>query len=127
MFEKWSGTINAINGEKLQINSILSFTEEGFHASSVEGWGFNGSVNFTPKVGKAVSNIERLWAYLTLKQILEQRNQTENKTGLTQKALRLATKYSFLSDVSSLVVGKPNSTNIVELEDGSKNSKYFGI
>lgn len=108
--------------------NLFSFTDKGFQPPSVKGSGINGSVSFTPKVGKAVSSIERLWAYLTLKQLLEERDQADDKTGPTQEALKIAKKYSFVSDVTSLVVVKPNETHIVELEDGSKISpcKYFG-
>lgn len=95
----------------------------------MEGWGINGPVILIPKVETAVSSIERLWAYLTLKQILEQREQEDNKTGTTQEALRIALKYSFVSDVSSLVVVKPNKTDAVDTEDGSKSDKceYFSF
>lgn len=85
--------------------------------------GINGPVVLIPNVETAVSSIERLWAYLTLKQILEQREQEDNKTGPTQEALRIALKYSFVSDVSSLVVVKPNQTDTVETEDGCRSEK----
>lgn len=108
-----------------QISNVTAylFSDRDFHPSSVEGWGINGPVILIPKVENAISSIERLWAYLTLKQILEQRDQAENKTGPTQEALRIALKYSFVCDVSSLVVVKPNATNTVETEDGSKSDK----
>lgn len=89
--------------------------------------GINGPVEYIPHVETAVSSLERLWAYLSLKQILEQREQADDKTGPTQEALRIALKYSFVSDVSSLVVVKPNATSAVNTEDGSKNNdgKYL--
>lgn len=105
----------------------LSFSGKEFEPPKVEGLGINGPVFLIPKVETAVSSLERLWAYLTLKQILEQREQTDNKTGPTQEALRLALKYSFVSDVSSLVVVKPNSTNAIETEDASKNDRCMYI
>lgn len=65
--------------------------------------------------------MERLWAYLTVKQVLEARDAAENKTIYTKKALDIALKYSFVTPVSSLVVVKPNATNkAVETQDASK-------
>lgn len=96
---------------------------------AVEGWGINGPVKLVPVVKESTESLERLWAYLTLKQILERRDATENKTGPTQEALRIALKYSFVSDVSSLVVVKPNATDSVNTEDASSNNDgtYFSI
>ncbi|XP_018570730.1 inter-alpha-trypsin inhibitor heavy chain H4 isoform X2 [Anoplophora glabripennis] len=96
--------------------------DPGFAPGPVEGWGINGPVKLVPVVTQSVGSLERLWAYLTLKQILEQRDAAENKTELTQDALKIALKYSFVSDVSSLVVVKPNTTDSVNTEDASSNS-----
>ncbi|XP_056645310.1 inter-alpha-trypsin inhibitor heavy chain H4-like isoform X1 [Diorhabda sublineata] len=93
--------------------------DPGFAPSLVEGWGINGPVKLVPVVNQSVGNLERLWAYLTLKQYLKQREAADNKTGPTQEALRIALKYSFVSDVTSLVVVKPNQTDAVDTEDGS--------
>lgn len=54
-----------------------------------------------------------------VKQTLEKRDVTDDKTELTKKALDLALKYSFVTDVSSLVVVKPNATSAVDTEDAS--------
>ncbi|XP_050509623.1 inter-alpha-trypsin inhibitor heavy chain H4 isoform X1 [Diabrotica virgifera virgifera] len=93
--------------------------DPGFSPSTVEGWGINGPVKLVPVLNQAVGSLERLWAYLTLKQYLKQREAADNKTGPTQEALRIALKYSFVSDVTSLVVVKPNKTDAVDTEDGS--------
>ncbi|CAG9863255.1 unnamed protein product [Phyllotreta striolata] len=101
--------------------------DEAFKPPVAEGWGVNGTVKVTPAVQQSVGNLERLWAYLTLKQILEKRDAADNKTGLTQEALAIAMKYSFVSDVTSLVVVKPNQTDAVDTEDGSQNDKRYPI
>lgn len=86
----------------------------------VECWGVHGPIELTPEIEKPVGSLERLWAYLTVKQILEQRDVAENKTEYTKEALKIALKYKFVTDVSSLVVVKPNSTKAVDTEDASK-------
>lgn len=73
-----------------------------------------------PLIERPVSQLERLWAYLTLKQLLKHRKAAKNKKGPTQEALRIALKYSFVSDVTSLVVVKPNDTSAVDTEDASR-------
>ncbi|XP_075235553.1 inter-alpha-trypsin inhibitor heavy chain H4-like isoform X2 [Lycorma delicatula] len=71
-----------------------------------------------------VPTLERLWAYLTIKQLLDRKHVLDNDSGylseptlpekeiidVKKKALRLALKYSFVTALTSLVVVKPNST-----------------
>lgn len=50
-----------------------------------------------------------------MKQLLDERDSVENPEELIKKAVNLALKYSFVTDVTSLVVVKPNErTPIVE-------------
>ncbi|XP_036594579.1 inter-alpha-trypsin inhibitor heavy chain H3 [Trichosurus vulpecula] len=53
--------------------------------------------------------IERLWAYLTIEQLLEKRKnaQGEEKEKLTAQALDLSLKYHFVTPLTSMVVTKP--------------------
>ncbi|EMP39757.1 Inter-alpha-trypsin inhibitor heavy chain H3 [Chelonia mydas] len=53
--------------------------------------------------------IERLWAYLTIQQLLEKRTVTqgEEKENLTAEALELSLKYKFVTPLTSMVVTKP--------------------
>nr|CAH7716627.1 unnamed protein product [Callosobruchus chinensis] len=102
--------------------------DPGFYPRPIEAIGFEGPVTLTPptEIKTPPGSLERLWAYLTLKQILERRDAAENKTDLTKQALDIALKYSFVSDVSSLVVVKPNDTSkAVETEDASKQRGGF--
>ncbi|KAJ8955617.1 hypothetical protein NQ318_001447 [Aromia moschata] len=69
-------------------------------------WGPRGPIDLKPVIERPVTSLERLWAYLTVKQTLDKRDSAENKTELTKKALDLALKYSFVTDVTSLVVGE---------------------
>ncbi|XP_043930570.1 inter-alpha-trypsin inhibitor heavy chain H3-like [Protopterus annectens] len=55
---------------------------------------------------------ERLWAYLTIKQLLQKRvsAQGELRTNLTAQALSLSLKYNFVTPLTSMVVTKPEET-----------------
>ncbi|XP_067908035.1 inter-alpha-trypsin inhibitor heavy chain H3-like isoform X2 [Heterodontus francisci] len=52
---------------------------------------------------------ERLWAYLTIQQLLEKRVSAESneKKNLTDRILELSLKYSFVTPLTSMVVTKP--------------------
>uniref|UniRef100_K7E8F2 Inter-alpha-trypsin inhibitor heavy chain H1 n=1 Tax=Ornithorhynchus anatinus TaxID=9258 RepID=K7E8F2_ORNAN len=54
-------------------------------------------------------HIERLWAYLTIQQLLEKRIKAEGneKDNLTAQALELSLKYKFVTPLTSMVVIKP--------------------
>ncbi|KAF5288023.1 hypothetical protein FQA39_LY15552 [Lamprigera yunnana] len=82
---------------------------------SIDGIGWNGRITLKPVVTESVSNVERLWAYLTISQLLEKKESTKDEQEeLKKKALDLALKYSFVTPVSSLVVVKPNDTKPVD-------------
>uniref|UniRef100_A0A8D0EN55 Inter-alpha-trypsin inhibitor heavy chain H3 n=1 Tax=Strix occidentalis caurina TaxID=311401 RepID=A0A8D0EN55_STROC len=55
--------------------------------------------------------IERLWAYLTIEQLLEERIAAtgEKKENLTAEALDLSLKYKFVTPLTSMVVTKPET------------------
>lgn len=92
----------------------------------VEGWGVDGRIHFSPVVERPVSNVERLWAYLTVKQLLEKKEASDkDQEELKKKALDLALKYSFVTPVSSLVVVKPNNTNAVDTEAAVKGQRHI--
>ncbi|XP_075288460.1 inter-alpha-trypsin inhibitor heavy chain H3-like [Opisthocomus hoazin] len=64
--------------------------------------------------------IERLWAYLTIEQLLEKRIAAtgEEKENLTAEALDLSLKYKFVTPLTSMVVTKPgDSDNQEEVAD----------
>ncbi|KAK9890510.1 hypothetical protein WA026_010587 [Henosepilachna vigintioctopunctata] len=92
----------------------------------VEGWSADGAIDLKPKVDNSIGSLEKHWAYLTLNQLLDERDAAENKTQYTKKALELALKYSFVTPVSSLVVVKPNNTKTeANPEDASKVKPVF--
>ncbi|XP_013865282.1 inter-alpha-trypsin inhibitor heavy chain H3a [Austrofundulus limnaeus] len=58
---------------------------------------------------------ERLWAYLTIQQLLEKSKSggADEKANATAKALEMSLQYSFVTPLTSMVVTKP------EMEDGT--------
>ncbi|XP_027693036.1 inter-alpha-trypsin inhibitor heavy chain H1 isoform X1 [Vombatus ursinus] len=55
-------------------------------------------------------HIERLWAYLTIQQLLEKRtkaNSEKEVNDLSAKALELSLKYKFVTPLTSMVITKP--------------------
>ncbi|XP_077295090.1 inter-alpha-trypsin inhibitor heavy chain H4-like isoform X16 [Arctopsyche grandis] len=64
--------------------------------------------------------LEKLWAYLTVKQLLDQSDSDSEKSddpkSPEKKALAIALKYSFVTSLTSLVVVKPNSSSAVDAE-----------
>ncbi|KAF2899202.1 hypothetical protein ILUMI_06974, partial [Ignelater luminosus] len=84
----------------------------------IDGWGVRGRLFLKPAViERSVSNVERLWAYMQIKQLLEKKETADkDKEEIKKKALELALKYSFVTPVSSLVVVKPNATSAVDTQ-----------
>ncbi|XP_037535048.1 inter-alpha-trypsin inhibitor heavy chain H3 [Nematolebias whitei] len=60
---------------------------------------------------------ERLWAYLTIQQLLEKSKSggSDEKVNATAKALEMSLQYSFVTPLTSMVVTKP------ETEDGTES------
>ncbi|KAJ6667713.1 hypothetical protein lerEdw1_016034 [Lerista edwardsae] len=57
--------------------------------------------------------IERLWAYLTVQQLLEKRSTAtgDEKSNLTAQALEMSLKYKFVTPLTSMVVTKPEDAD----------------
>ncbi|XP_054243191.1 inter-alpha-trypsin inhibitor heavy chain H4-like [Indicator indicator] len=76
--------------------------------------------------------IERLWAYLTIQQLLEKSisAQEEDQKILEAKALELSLRYSFVTPLTSMVVTKPHEQQQMELAnkpteaDNEKSSSF---
>ncbi|XP_039765777.1 inter-alpha-trypsin inhibitor heavy chain H4-like isoform X2 [Pararge aegeria] len=70
--------------------------------------------------------LERLWAYLTIKQLLDKRaadgDHSTDENSPEKKALAIALKYSFVTPLTSLVVVKPNETYSVDVEPAEATS-----
>ncbi|KAL0895535.1 hypothetical protein ABMA27_011641 [Loxostege sticticalis] len=76
--------------------------------------------------------LERLWAYLTVKQLLDERDardppaDDDKAASPDKKALEIALKYSFVTPLTSLVVVKPNATDAVDAESVHKQNQDVG-
>ena len=59
--------------------------------------------------------VQRMWAYRTIKKMLNERKygqlSTKEKDGLKEKALAMSLEYNFVTELTSMVVVKPNSTD----------------
>ncbi|XP_041047541.1 inter-alpha-trypsin inhibitor heavy chain H3-like [Carcharodon carcharias] len=101
---------------KILDNNLDSLTAEVFAQTANE--------NLTLKAEVKVSEVEnvtqqqqyifgdfteRLWAYLTIQQLLEKRvsAETNKEKNLTDRILELSLKYSFVTSLTSMVVTKP--------------------
>nr|XP_026484892.1 inter-alpha-trypsin inhibitor heavy chain H3-like [Vanessa tameamea] len=79
--------------------------------------------------------LERLWAYLSIKQLLDERDVREDhednkdEKSPEKRALAIALKYEFVTPLTSLVVVKPNATNAVDTvsADGPDTQKDYAI
>ena len=69
------------------------------------------------------SRLERLWAYLTIQQLLEKAERTDSKAekkAAEEKALQMALKYSFVTKLTSMVVTKPPTPPKPSLKEKEK-------
>ncbi|XP_032066694.1 inter-alpha-trypsin inhibitor heavy chain H4-like isoform X10 [Thamnophis elegans] len=72
--------------------------------------------------------IEKLWAYLTIQQLLEKSilaEKAEQKT-LENQALNLSLKYSFVTPMTSMVVTKPEAEEVANKPTEEDNEDFQG-
>merc|ERR1719510_1545017 len=76
---------------------------------------------FPPAPQSPPSFIERLWAFLTIEKLLDEKADNKNMTEeeREEKATEIALKYNFVTDLTSLVVVKPKSSSN---ENGTESS-----
>ncbi|KAJ8962657.1 hypothetical protein NQ318_001051, partial [Aromia moschata] len=95
----------------------------GSNPITISARGKQGPLELEAKLGIPLTKLERVWAYLTVKQLLEEFQATSsqsNKTELSKLVLDIALKYSLVTDMTSLIVVKPNDTNsAVNVQDAS--------
>ncbi|XP_076740161.1 inter-alpha-trypsin inhibitor heavy chain H3 isoform X3 [Maylandia zebra] len=95
-------------------NNIETFTPQVMAISSNRRITFsnpNESVESTGSVSD--DHIQRVWAYLTVKQLLDKELQLSGpeKEKVKKEALELSLKYSFVTPLTSMVVTKPPGEN----------------
>ncbi|KAJ9587867.1 hypothetical protein L9F63_018701, partial [Diploptera punctata] len=104
------GNVNAIS-----INGTIAYNFEAI------------IIHLPPIIISHLSNMERLWAYLAIQQLLDEDTALDydhNNKSLTspqkEQALQLALEYSFVTSLTSLVVVKPNVTSPLDAQDASQ-------
>ncbi|XP_063662905.1 inter-alpha-trypsin inhibitor heavy chain H3 isoform X1 [Pan troglodytes] len=110
------------DGSEIVVAGRLVDEDMNSFKADVKGHGATNDLTFTEEVDmkemeKALQErdyifgnyIERLWAYLTIEQLLEKRKNAhgEEKENLTAWALDLSLKYHFVTPLTSMVVTKP--------------------
>ncbi|XP_064223272.1 inter-alpha-trypsin inhibitor heavy chain H3 isoform X2 [Aotus nancymaae] len=110
------------DGSEIVVAGRLVEEDMNSFKADVKGHGATNDLTFTEEVDmkemeKALQErdyifgdyIERLWAYLTIEQLLEKRKKAhgEEKENLTAQALDLSLKYHFVTPLTSMVVTKP--------------------
>ncbi|CAG2257168.1 Inter alpha-trypsin inhibitor, heavy chain 4,Inter-alpha-trypsin inhibitor heavy chain H3,Inter-alpha-trypsin inhibitor heavy chain H4 [Mytilus edulis] len=120
------------NGKELVIAGKLSDDNIQVLNLLVTGNGVNGNVELElksdiqrrdpelTKAGDFEKITERIWAYLTIKQLLEEAigetNELEKKN-LNDRALAMSLKYKFVTPLTSMVVTKPDERDLGDLEE----------
>ncbi|XP_037386421.1 inter-alpha-trypsin inhibitor heavy chain H3 isoform X1 [Talpa occidentalis] len=110
------------DGSEIVVAGQLVDKDLSHFKADVKGHGAVNDLTFTEEVDmkemeKALKEqdyifgdyIERLWAYLTIEQLLDKRKNAhgEEKENLTAQALDLSLKYHFVTPLTSMVVTKP--------------------
>ncbi|XP_068172095.1 inter-alpha-trypsin inhibitor heavy chain H3-like isoform X2 [Antennarius striatus] len=91
-------------------NNIETFTPQVLAFSNNTEIVFSDTNEATESSGAVSdSHIQRVWAYLTVKQLLEKELQSSGveRENVKNEALRLSLKYSFVTPLTSMVVTKP--------------------
>nr|XP_033782443.1 LOW QUALITY PROTEIN: inter-alpha-trypsin inhibitor heavy chain H3-like [Geotrypetes seraphini] len=116
-FRNYYGGSEIVVAGRITDNDLNEFTTD------VKARGADIDMNFVnnidvhdpfPTVDYIFGNLtERLWAYLTIQQLLEKRvlARGEEKDNLTAQALDLSLKYKFVTPLTSMVVTKPEDEN----------------
>ncbi|XP_014431214.2 inter-alpha-trypsin inhibitor heavy chain H3-like isoform X1 [Pelodiscus sinensis] len=110
------------DGSEIVVAGCVIDNELDSFMADVKAQGANNDVTFTEQIdieekAQALQEqeyifgdyIERLWAYLTIQQLLEKRisAEEEKRENLTAEALKLSLKYKFVTPLTSMVVTKP--------------------
>ncbi|XP_004581597.2 inter-alpha-trypsin inhibitor heavy chain H3 isoform X1 [Ochotona princeps] len=110
------------DGSEIVVAGRLADEDMNSFKADVKGHGALNDLTFTEEVDLKETEealkereyifgnfIERLWAYLTIEQLLEKRKNArgEEKDNLTAQALNMSLKYHFVTPLTSMVVTKP--------------------
>ncbi|RMC00022.1 hypothetical protein DUI87_23431 [Hirundo rustica rustica] len=114
------------DGSEIVVAGRFVDSNQNHLSVDVRGEGANDALSYTTQQGAEQTAqafqeqqyifgeyIERLWAYLTIEQLLEKRLTAtgEEKENLTAQALALSLMYKFVTPLTSMVVTKPEENN----------------
>ncbi|KAM9859341.1 inter-alpha-trypsin inhibitor heavy chain H3-like [Aulostomus maculatus] len=112
-------------------NNIDTFIPQVVAISSKTRVMFSDNHTVESSEGIDDSHIERVWAYLTVKQLLDKELQLSGpeKEEVKNEALELSLKYSFVTPLTSMVVTKPQGEGTEVLskpkEGEAQNQEHF--
>ncbi|XP_018562167.1 inter-alpha-trypsin inhibitor heavy chain H3-like isoform X2 [Anoplophora glabripennis] len=96
--------------------------EDNTKPIKISATGQEGSVDLDAKIRKPLIQLERIWAHLTIKQLIQQSYLTSlqsNQAEFKKIALELALQYNLVTNVTSLIVVKPNEILTSNIKDAS--------
>uniref|UniRef100_A0A672P1A7 Inter-alpha-trypsin inhibitor heavy chain H3 n=1 Tax=Sinocyclocheilus grahami TaxID=75366 RepID=A0A672P1A7_SINGR len=96
-------------GSEIVVAGRLQELETNTFQTEVSANGFDCTVSLVEYIFGDF--IERLWAYLTIQQLLDKREKCspEDKENITAQALDLSLRYNFVTPLTSMVVTKPET------------------
>ncbi|XP_019736232.1 inter alpha-trypsin inhibitor, heavy chain 4-like isoform X2 [Hippocampus comes] len=114
------------NGSEIVVAGQITDNNIETFVPSVVAISRNTSISFSEKnstTKSTDSNIQRVWAYLTVKQLLEKELQYsgDEKAKMKNEILRLSLKYNFVTPLTSMVVTKPTKDKTEVLHKPSES------
>uniref|UniRef100_A0A8C1Z3M7 Zgc:112265 n=1 Tax=Cyprinus carpio TaxID=7962 RepID=A0A8C1Z3M7_CYPCA len=126
----FNGSEIVVSGQ-ITDNSVESFTTEVIAVSKGNNVMYQDTIMTTDPSDVPPENedfMQRLWAYLTVKQLLERQVllKGQEKEDEKKEALKLSLKYQFVTPLTSMVVTKPQEGD-VEVADKPKEGEYVSF
>uniref|UniRef100_A0A8C1PKE3 Zgc:112265 n=1 Tax=Cyprinus carpio TaxID=7962 RepID=A0A8C1PKE3_CYPCA len=126
----FNGSEIVVSGQ-ITDNSVESFTTEVIALSKGNNVMYQDTIMTKDPSDVPPENedfMQRLWAYLTVKQLLERQVllKGQEKEDEKKEALKLSLKYQFVTPLTSMVVTKPQEGD-VEVADKPKEGEYVSF
>ncbi|XP_061908139.1 inter-alpha-trypsin inhibitor heavy chain H3-like isoform X8 [Entelurus aequoreus] len=116
------------NGSEIVVAGQITDNDVETFVPQVVAISRNASIVFSDANGTTEStddsNLQRVWAYLTVKQLLDKELQLSGveKEKVKSEALRLSLKYGFVTPLTSMVVTKPSEETTEVLHKPSEDT-----
>uniref|UniRef100_A0A671NEN4 Inter-alpha-trypsin inhibitor heavy chain H3 n=1 Tax=Sinocyclocheilus anshuiensis TaxID=1608454 RepID=A0A671NEN4_9TELE len=114
-------------GSEIVVAGRLQELETNTFQTEVSANGFDCSVSLVEYIFGDF--IERLWAYLTIQQLLDKREKCspEDKENIRAQALDLSLRYNFVTPLTSMVVTKPETEDEDETLIAPPLSSHYSL